>query len=146
EIICAIERDGAVIVRDFMACSRVDQLVGDLEDYVRSKELGAWPHPNDSPGEGSFSGAHTKRIGGLAAKSPAFVELLCNPTMLDCADHFLNANCGSYYLNGTQLMVVGPGAKPQYLHRDEEDWPHLQHPRPHLVINFMCALTDFTLK
>jgi ectoine hydroxylase-related dioxygenase (phytanoyl-CoA dioxygenase family) len=144
EIISAIERDGAVIVRDFIKPSHVEQMTSELGTYVQSKGLGAWPHPNDSPTEGSFAGANTKRIGGLAAKSSGFVELLCNPTMLACADHFVKPNCGSYYLNGTQLMVVGPGATPQHLHRDEGDWPHLHHPKPHLVINFMCALTDFT--
>jgi ectoine hydroxylase-related dioxygenase (phytanoyl-CoA dioxygenase family) len=143
EIIGLLERDGAVIVRDFLDVGTVDALNRDFDPYIQAKPAGAWRHPNDQYGEGSFAGERTKRVGGLAAKSRTFVGLVSHPTLLACADHFLKPNCGSYYLNGTQLMVVGPGAARQLPHRDEEDWPHFPHPRPHLVINFMFALSDF---
>jgi ectoine hydroxylase-related dioxygenase (phytanoyl-CoA dioxygenase family) len=145
EIIGTLERDGAVIVRDFLGPSTVDALNSDFEPHIQARALGSWEHPNDRIAKGgSFAGKMTKRIGGLAAKSSNFVSLICHPTFLACADHFLKPNCGSYYLNGSQLMVVGPGSTEQLLHRDEGDWPHFPAPKPELTINWMVALSDFT--
>lgn len=145
EIIALMQRDGAVIVRDFLDPQMLSALKADLEPHIKSRPVGSWKHPNDRFAKsGSFAGEMTKRIGGLAAKSPAFVSLICHPTILACADHFLRPSCGSYYLNGSQLMVVGPGSSEQLLHRDEGDWPHFPPPKPELTINWMFALNDFT--
>jgi ectoine hydroxylase-related dioxygenase (phytanoyl-CoA dioxygenase family) len=91
-----------------------------------------------------FHGRNTKRLCGLAARSPSFVEVLLEPLPLAVADHFLLPNCGEYWLNTGQLMIVGPGEPAQFLHRDEANWPHFPWGGFELTVSCMFAMRDFT--
>ena len=43
------------------------------------------------------------------------------------------------------LWPVGPGARDQILHREEDLFPYFPLPRPNLVLATMWAMTDFTV-
>ena len=140
-ILAVIEADGGVIVRDFLAPNLLRRLQSELQPFVE----GSAPGSREShPGFQTFHGAMTKRFCGLAAKSPAFVELMLDSTLKLYADHFLLPRCGSYWLNTGQMMVVGPGEPAQYLHRDSANWPHFPWPAPEVTVSCMFALNDFT--
>jgi hypothetical protein len=143
-IIDAVARDGAVIVEGFLAPALLDRLRAELLPAVTERPLGAWKHPKDMAAGGSFAGTRTKRVGGIVARSRAFHEVVVDPRLIALADRFLLPSCATYRLHGTQLMAVGPGETDQLLHRDETDWPHFPHPKPHLTVGAMLALTDFT--
>ena len=140
-IVAIIERDGGVIVADFLTSEMLFRLNTELNSYVEAC----------SPGSRSerrlwkrFHGHNTKRFCGLAAKSETFVTLLLHPTLQAYADHFLLPHCGSYWLNTAQMIVVGPGEPQQMIHRDEANWPHFPWPGPELTVSCIFALTAFT--
>ena len=83
----------------------------------------------------------TKRVTGLAASSPAWVELLCDERYRAMGDRYLGA--GDYWLNTGQLICIGPGETPQILHRDELNWPHAVR-EEEITVTAIFALTDFT--
>ncbi len=142
-ILRMIETDGGVIVRDFLPPDLLRRLQADLRPFVEdsvpgSKEQGEiWR---------LFHGPRTKRFCGLASKSPAFVELLLDERLKAYADRFLLPNCGSYWLNTGQMMVVGPGEPAQLLHRDSANWPHFPWPAPEVTVSCMFALSDFEVE
>jgi len=140
-VMAAIETDGGVIVRDFLSPDLLRRLQSDLRPFVESSPPGSSEH-----GEiwQLFHGPRTKRFCGLAAKSPAFVDLLLDDRLKAYADHFLLPQCGGYWLNTGQMMVVGPGEPAQLLHRDSANWPHFPWPAPEVTVSCMFALSDFT--
>lgn len=143
-IAASVARDGAVIVEGFVAPGLLARLQRELLPLVAERPLGSWKHPKDEASGGSFAGRTTKRIGGLAAKSAAFGELVLDARLIALADRFLLPTCANYRIHGTQLMAVGPGETAQLLHRDETDWPHFPAPKPHLTVGAMVALSEFT--
>ncbi len=141
EILAVIERDGGVIVHNFLEPDLMKRLNSELDS-----QLDATP-----PGSRSekqlwqvFHGRNTKRICGLTARCPSFVEVLTHPTLLEYADTLLLPNCGSYWLNTSQMMVVGPGEPAQMMHRDDANWPHFPWPHFELTVSSLFALSDFT--
>ncbi|MDG1088738.1 MAG: phytanoyl-CoA dioxygenase family protein, partial [Acidimicrobiales bacterium] len=66
------------------------------------------------------------------------------PLLQGVADLWLKPHCEDYLLNTAQLIEIRPGETMQWLHRDEEAWPHMPQDRPQLEVEAMFALTDFT--
>ena len=141
-VIEALDSDGGVIVRDMLGTGAAEQIVAEL----------AGTYGESTPGSKSgielwegFHGRNTVRFCGLAAKSRAFVDhALLNPLFLSLADHYLLARASAYWLNTSQVMVVGPGEPAQYIHRDQNNWPEALGPEGELTISCMFALSDFT--
>ena len=138
----AIESDGAVIVRDLVAPDAVKQLNADLDEAIEATAPGSrsgirkWE---------DFHGANTIRFCGLAARSRTFVtEVLLNPLLLAWADGALLPHCTDYWLNTSQMMIVGPGEPAQRLHRDEGNWPEALSEDKELTVSCLLALTPFT--
>jgi ectoine hydroxylase-related dioxygenase (phytanoyl-CoA dioxygenase family) len=70
-----------------------------------------------------------------------------NPTMKAWADAALLPNCGSYWLNTGQAMIIGPGQPAQVLHRDQDNWPlftAMGDAAPEITVSCMLALSEFT--
>ena len=95
-----------------------------------------------------FVGANTVRFSSLGKLSPAFFEMLDNSVYAALADAVLLPNCGSYWVNTAQAMLIGPGSVAQPLHRDCANW--LQHciptwpNTPDVTISAMIALDEVT--
>jgi len=143
QIIALVEADGGVIVRDFLSSDSLRRLQSELEPFVHASEPGS---KEAHRGWQLFHGSRTKRFCGLAAKSPTFVELLLDGKLKEYADHFMLPNCGSYWLNTGQMMVIGPGEPAQLLHRDSANWPHFPWPAPEVTVSCMFALSDFEVE
>jgi ectoine hydroxylase-related dioxygenase (phytanoyl-CoA dioxygenase family) len=80
----------------------------------------------------------------LAARAPAFAELLDHDFMHRWAQHAL---AGDYWLNTGQAMIVGPGEQGQALHRDIVIWPIIQalgRSAPEVMVSMILALSEFT--
>jgi hypothetical protein len=135
----AIDRDGGVIVDDFIAPPLLEQLQRELAPLTRDHHDGPALH-HDFWSE--FHGVATKRITGLAGRSAGWVELLCDPRYKAMGDHYLGER--GYYLNTGQLICIGPDETPQMLHRDELNWPDACRPDRETTITALFALTDFT--
>ena len=115
EILAIIERDGGVIIEDMINPETLRRLNAELDESIASTAPGS---RTDDRGWKIFHGRNTVRFTRIAARSQTFVELLLHPVMLAWADHAFLPNCGSYWLNTGQMMVIGPEEPAQALHRD----------------------------
>lgn len=133
----AFERDGGLIVRNFVAPELLARLQSEIAPLISKHEPG-------STTEGmwtDFHGEQTKRITGLPAHVPSWTELLCDPRYQAMGDRYLGAD--DYWLNTGQLICIGPNETPQMLHRDELNWPHAMRDSE-ITVTAIFALTDFT--
>ncbi len=133
----AFDRDGALIVTNFIAPELLDRLMSEFQPLVDQ-------HRSGSTTEGfwtEFHGEETKRITGLPAHSPAWCELLCDERYAAMGNRYLGE--GEYWLNTGQLICIGPGETPQTLHRDELNWPEAMRDSE-ITVTAIFALTDFT--
>ncbi len=144
DVSAALDRDGAVIVEDFLSTETVERLLTDLAEDLNATDPGS---RSGSTMWESFHGHNTKRFTGLAARSRTFVdEVLLHPTLLSAADHLLLPHAADYWLNTGQIMAIGPGEPAQVLHRDEGNWPEAVSDDRELTISSMIALSDFTVE
>jgi hypothetical protein len=94
----------------------------------------------------AFVGHNTIRFASLGKLSPRFFEMLDNPLYQQLADAVLLPNCGSYWVNTGQAMLIGPGSPAQMLHRDCLNWPQYCAPLwpncPEITLSAMIALDD----
>jgi ectoine hydroxylase-related dioxygenase (phytanoyl-CoA dioxygenase family) len=140
-IMDGIAEDGGVIVQEFIDQDLLTRLNAQLKAHVDAADAGS-----DHVGEemSYFWGSRTKRFTRLAARAPAFAELLDHELMHRWARHSF---AGDYWLNTGQAMIVGPGEKGQVLHRDIGIWPIFQEmgkAAPEVMIGILLALSDFT--
>jgi len=142
EISSILARDGAVIVEDAIGAEILAGLNADLDGFVDDLGVGLRNPTSDRMVE--FYGSSTVRFDGLPAKSASFVDLMQLPLLQGVADLVLKPHCEDYLLNTAQLIEIRPGETAQWLHRDEEAWPHMPPIRPQLEVEAMFALTDFT--
>ena len=80
----------------------------------------------------------------LVARAPSSHDIILDPTIVGVADQAL-AHATNYQLHCTQVIAVGPGSKPQPIHRDQ--WAFDMFPFPKgfdSTFATMWALTDFT--
>jgi ectoine hydroxylase-related dioxygenase (phytanoyl-CoA dioxygenase family) len=140
-IMHGLAADGGVIVRDFIGQNLLARLNGQLQEHVARTEAGS---ERVRPERQRFWGERTKRFSRLAARAPAFVELLDHELVHRWARHTLAAD---YWLNTGQAMIVGPGEREQVLHRDIGIWPYIQRmgaAAPEAMVSIVLALSDFT--
>ena len=101
-------------------------------------------HIEETPlGHDAFLGAHTRRVGGLLAKSPAAQALAVHTLVIDLCERVLLPYSANYQLNFSGVMHLEPGAEAQELHRDGTLYP-VRHPCPPMILATMWALSDFT--
>jgi ectoine hydroxylase-related dioxygenase (phytanoyl-CoA dioxygenase family) len=95
-----------------------------------------------------FAGSKTIRFSSLGKLTPAFFEMLDNPVYTGIADAVLLPNCGSYWVNSGQAMLIGPGEVAQMLHRDCLNWVQFCAPMwpncPEITVSAMIALEEVT--
>jgi ectoine hydroxylase-related dioxygenase (phytanoyl-CoA dioxygenase family) len=136
-----IDADGGVIVRDFIAADLLSCLNEQLDADIRKTSPGV---DLEDPEAVAFWGGQTKRFTRLAARAPAFAELLDHDLMHTWASRALKEG---YWLNTGQAMIVGPGEKEQVLHRDLGLWPMFVEGgrnAPECMVSILLALSDFT--
>jgi len=140
-IMTGIAEDGGVIVRDFISQELLQRLNTELDADIRRTSPGS---DLADPEAAEFWGGQTKRFTRLAARAPAFAELLDHDLMHAWAGRAL---CEGYWLNTGQAMIVGPGEKEQVLHRDLNLWPMFVaggRDAPECMVSILLALSDFT--
>ncbi len=129
-----LERDGCVVIDGLMAPETVAAIREEMTPWLDA----------GSTGKDEFDGFLTRRVGTLVGRSPSSHDTILNPTVLGIADRAL-AHATNYQLHCTQVIAVGPGSKPQPIHRDQ--WAFDMFPFPQgfdSTFATMWALTDFT--
>lgn len=139
----ALAADGAVIVHDFLAPELLERFRADMVAHASGRPGGT---TDDLSVFRTFWGERTVRFTRLAHRSRAFVDILTDPFYLQIADAALLASAQDYWMNTGQMMIIGPGERAQFLHRDADNWPGALC-RPdgiEVTISCMFAITDFT--
>ena len=133
EILSAVHKDGAVIVKDMLDAGVRKELIGELRPYMDATRFG----------QDAFTGFKTTRTGALVARSPACRELVLNPKVLEATRVFLEPYCARVQLHLAQIIRLSPGQPQQMIHRDRWAWgKYLQGVEPQF--NTIWALSDFT--
>ena len=92
----------------------------------------------------AFYPGHTRRAIAIVERAPAARALVTHPVSAALCKHHLGPNCDQYQLHVTAVLEVGPGARAQILHREEDPFSFFPLPRPALVVASMWAVSDFT--
>ena len=97
-----------------------------------------------SYGTSNFYPGKTRRITALVARSETFRTFVTHPLMRAACDAILKPNCVHYQVHATAALKIGPGARKQVLHREEDPYQFFKVPRPRMILASMWAITDFT--
>ncbi len=135
------ERVAEVMKRD--GCAVIDRLVEPpVLDRVR-RELGPYLESTRTGPDG-FAGRHTRRTGGLIARSATARDLVTHPFVLGSVERVL-AHATNFQLHLTQVIAIGPGESAQAIHRDQWAFDFFPFPDGYEVqCNTLWAMTDFT--
>jgi len=134
DVTAALARDGCAIVERLVPPALLDRARAELEPYLAATPVG----PD------AFSGRHTRRTGGLVARSATCRDVVRHPIVLDAVKGLLS-HATSFHLHLTQVIAIGPGEPGQQIHRDQ--WAFDFFPFPHgyeVQCNTIWAMTDFT--
>jgi hypothetical protein len=112
EIVTAMQRDGACIVRDVLSRDALTRLDADLSPWIERSQAGA----------DDFTGRLTKRTGALIARCPEVRPVVTHPLILEAANGLLKPYCERIQLHLTQTIDIMPGQPAQVLHRDRLAW------------------------
>ncbi|HET6793908.1 MAG TPA: phytanoyl-CoA dioxygenase family protein [Acidimicrobiales bacterium] len=135
----ALDKAGCLVLRDALSEESVATVRSELAPHMDA----AGVQPDDPT---AFYPGLTRRAVGLAQRSPTVRDqLLVHPAILSLCDLHLLGNCTRYQLHVTAALEVGPGARDQVLHREEDPFPFFPAPRPNLVLATMWAMSDFTV-
>lgn len=136
-----LEESGCLVVTDMISPAQLEGLRAELAPM-----MAATPLVTDDDPEAFYPGL-TRRVTSLIAHSSTAREFVMHPVCRNVCDQFLLPNCtpgGRYQLHVTAALEVGPGARRQILHREEDPFPFFKLPRPSLVVASMWAISDFT--
>ncbi|RMZ73568.1 phytanoyl- dioxygenase [Pyrenophora seminiperda CCB06] len=124
KILEILERDGGVILTDFVSCETLDKIDMELEPYTKP--------PVDSDSYDDFIGKKTLVIPGLVGKSDTIANILdTNETIEELLKVILEERYPAVFENHTEELVVEPllsiamafnvseGSPRQALHRDD---------------------------
>ena len=135
-VVAALQRDGAVIVREQVEPEVADAVLRELRPHF------------DEQGKASqndFNGYKTLRLSCILAESRTSAELIGHPRVLEVADAVLLRYCTSYQVGSTTAIEIWPGETAQVLHRDDGIYP-ISLAGMELQVSAMWSLQDFTVE
>ena len=135
QILGVLERDGGVIVSDYIDPARIAQL---RTDYMRAIDAQPWANSFDGV-PSDFFGLKTKRLHGVFQHSLEAAACFRHPLALSLARTLLGEHIS---LSTGELMAIGPGERRQALHRDGDSWFRAQIDRD-VLFSVNISLTDF---
>ncbi|NUT34493.1 MAG: phytanoyl-CoA dioxygenase family protein [Hamadaea sp.] len=148
EVVEVIERDGGVIVEDFVDEPTRAGLESDLRPILANLGFGQ---------DDYFSGTKTRRLGALFKHTRHAQAIARQQHFRAAADHFLCVpehiflgpdrvtTVPTVQVGDTQAIDIHPGEGSQPLHRDDSVW-QWRHPEGgrQARVQVMVAVTDFT--
>ena len=147
DVIAALERDGGVIIEDFLSRETLEGLRHDLLPRLEQQ----------ATGRDGFAGFKTRRLSALFAHTRHCAAIATHPLYLEPAEHFLCrprevwvgedklSMAADVRIGVTQAIQLAPGQPAQPLHRDDTVflWRHPTGGREGRV-QIICAGADFT--
>ncbi len=139
ELYAALDEAGCLVVTGAFDAAAGARVRAELEPHM--------PEPGgatDLDDPDSFYPGKTRRTTALVARSEQVRELVVHPVARSLCDRHLLPGCEQYRLHVTAGLEVGPGARKQILHREEDPFSFFPMPRPKLILATMWAISDFT--
>ena len=135
----ALDEAGCLVVTGALDPEARDRLRGELAPHMEAASGPALEL--DDPK--SFYPGRTRRVTALMARSETARGMALHPTTAALCEHHLGPHCERYQLHVAAALEVGPGARSQVLHREEDPFTHFPLPRPNLILASMWAISDF---
>lgn len=133
-VAAVLARDAVVVVDALAAPDTMARVRDELAPW-----LDATPYGSDA-----FSGARTRRTGGLVARSATSRDLVMHPLVLGTVGGVLGGDT-RFQLHLTQVIAIEPGEQAQQIHRDQWAFDFFPFPTGYQVqCNTIWAMTDFT--
>jgi ectoine hydroxylase-related dioxygenase (phytanoyl-CoA dioxygenase family) len=133
----ALDAAGCLVVEGVADGAAREAVVAELTPHMQ-----ATPVSEDDPE--SFYPGKTRRVTALVARSEAVGRWIVDPLPTALCDRFLGPHAEfGYQLHVTAALEVGPGARAQVLHREEDSFTFFPLPRPNLIVATMWAVSDF---
>ena len=138
-IASALGEAGCAVVRGVNDADERQTIVSELDPFMAHADYS----DEDDPEE--FYPASTRRVSALIARSPSVTDrLLMHPISTAICDTHLTPNAEfGYQVHVTAGLEVGPGARAQVLHREEDSFTFFQLPRPNIIVASMWAMSEF---
>jgi ectoine hydroxylase-related dioxygenase (phytanoyl-CoA dioxygenase family) len=133
------ERDGGVIVDGWLSADLLSRFNAELDPLLAA-------HTGTNSGSemsDAFLGHNTRRIQGLCAKAPSFVEIMLDERLLTFARAVMGPISPTIILNDGEVIDIGPGEDAQFMHRDDDAWNFVKPTHP-MIVNTIAALVDIT--
>jgi len=134
----ALDEAGCVVVSGLLDAATLDRVRSELAPHL--PERGDTTELDDPD---AFYPGKTRRTTALVARSQTVRDVVVHPTSSALCDHHLRPNCERVQLHVTAALEVGPGARSQVLHREEDPFDFFPLPRPNLILASMWAISDF---
>ena len=136
EVLAALLRDGAAVVREQAAADVADSVLRELRPHFDEQGRAS---------ENDFNGYRTLRLSCVLSHAPSSAALIADPLVLEIADAILLNHCLNYQVGSTTAIEIWPGEAKQVFHRDDTIYP-MRLPGMELQISAMWALQDFTVQ
>ena len=135
----ALGEAGCVVVTDLMDPALRQCITSELAPHMAEARI----IEADDPKE--FYPGHTRRVSALIARSASVTDrLVAHPvSKAVCDTHLLPNSEFGYQLHVSAALEVGPGAREQVLHREEDSFTFFPTPRPNIIVASMWAVSDF---
>lgn len=135
----ALDRAGCLVVTGVLDNQIRESITSELAPHMANARLIEADDPTQ------FYPGRTRRATALLSRSNTIAEqLVPHPVSTDVCDRFLVPNSEfGYQLHVTAALEVGPGAREQVLHREEDSFTYFPLPRPNLIVASMWAISDF---
>lgn len=139
DIIEVNERDGGVIVDEWLSSELLKRFNAELDPLLDAHE----GTNSGSEASDAFLGHNTRRIQGLCAVAPSFVEIMLDERLLAFARGVMGPISPTIILNDGEVIDIGPGEPAQFMHRDDDAWNFANTTHP-MIVNTIAALVDVT--
>jgi ectoine hydroxylase-related dioxygenase (phytanoyl-CoA dioxygenase family) len=136
EIVAAMRRDGAAVVREIVPPKSMDRVASELRP-----RFDAFGRTTES----DFNGYRTLRIQSVLGYAPSTAALIGHDLVMAVADAVLLPHCTSYRIGSTTGIEIHPGEAAQVMHQDDSIYP-LSLPGLELQIGVMWAIDEFTVE
>lgn len=133
-VVSALRRDGAVIIKNLIEADLVDTVRGELRPELDVQGLKT---------QSDFNGSLTFRIGHVLATAPSAAAIVDHDMVVRVANEILLPHCAAYQVSSLTAIEILPGEAAQALHRDDTIYP-IDNAGMELQIGVMWALDDFT--
>ena len=139
DIATALGEAGCAVVTSVMDAELRQSITDELAPHMAKARV----IEDDDPKQ--FYPGRTRRISALVARSPSVTDRLvahCLSRQV-CDIHLLPNSEHGYQLHVSAALEVGPGAREQVLHREENSFTFFPLPRPNIIVASMWAMSDF---